>query len=73
MIYGLAARTNTKILAVMAAADEAARDKAIDDLTARFRLHGLAAGRALGLPDGSITTLSRGQVEEMVAAVPRSY
>lgn len=73
MIYGLAARTNTKILAVMDAADEAARDQAIDDLTARFKLHGLATDRALGLPDGSISTLSRAQVEEMVAAMPRSY
>jgi AcrR family transcriptional regulator len=73
MIYGLAARTSTKILAVADATDEAARDQAIDDLTARFRLHGLAFDRALGLPDGSVNTLSRPQVEEMVAAMPRSY
>ena len=73
MIYGLAARTNAKILAVAEAADEVARDQAIDDLTVRFRLHGLATDRALGLSDGSISTLSRAQVEQMVAAMPRSY
>jgi len=59
MIYGLAARTNSKILDVLQAGDESARERAIDRLTTRFRLHGLAIDRILGLPDGSITTLTR--------------
>jgi hypothetical protein len=73
MIYGLAARTNSSILAVLDAADESARDQAIDALTTRFRLHGLTIDRILGLPDDSIATLTRAQVEAMVAALPRSY
>jgi AcrR family transcriptional regulator len=73
MIYGLAARTNSKILDVLHAADEPARDHAIDVLTIRFRLHGLAADRILGLPDGSIVTLTRAQVQTIVAALPRTY
>ena len=73
MIYGLAARTNSNILDVVQAADESARDHAIDVLTTRFRLHGLAIDRILGLPDGSITTLTRAQVEALVAAFPRNY
>jgi hypothetical protein len=73
MIYGLAARTNSKIIDVLDAADESARDLAIDVLTTRFGLHGLAADRVLGLPDGSITTLTRTQVETMLAALPRNY
>jgi len=73
MIYGLAARTNSSILAVLDAADESARDQAIDALTTRFRLHGLAVDRILGLPDGSVATLTRAQVEAMVAALPRRY
>jgi TetR/AcrR family transcriptional regulator, cholesterol catabolism regulator len=73
MIYGLAARTNSNILDVLGAADESARNQAIDVLTTRFRLHGVAIDRILGLPDGSITTLSRTQVEALVAALPRNY
>ena len=73
MIYGLAARTNSNIVDVLQAADESARERAIDALTTRFRLHGLAIDRILGLPDGSITTLTRAQVEAMVAALPRIY
>jgi AcrR family transcriptional regulator len=73
MIYGLAARTNSNILDVLGAVDESARDQAIDALTTRFRLHGLAIDRILGLPDGSITTLTRAQVEAMVAGLPRNY
>jgi AcrR family transcriptional regulator len=73
MIYGLAARTNSNIVAVLDAADEPARDRAIDALATRFRLHGLAVDRILGLPDGSIATLSRAQVEAMVAGLPRGY
>lgn len=73
MIYGLAARTNSNIVAVLDAADESARQQAIDVLTTRFRLHGLAIDRILGLPDGSIITLTRAQIEAMVAALPRNY
>jgi TetR/AcrR family transcriptional regulator, cholesterol catabolism regulator len=73
MIYALAARTNSKILDVLNAADKSTRDHAIDALTTRFRLNGLATDRILGLPDGSITTLTRAQVETLVAALPRSY
>jgi AcrR family transcriptional regulator len=72
MIYGLAARTNSNILDVWDAADESARDQAIGVLATRFRLHGLAIDRILGLPDGSISTLTAAQVEAMVAAFPRN-
>jgi TetR/AcrR family transcriptional regulator, cholesterol catabolism regulator len=73
MFYSLAARTNSNVVEVLQAADESAREQAIDCLTTRFRLHGLAIDRILGLPDGSITTLTRTQVEAMLAALPRSY
>lgn len=73
MIYALAARTNSNVVEVFEAPDESARDQAIDCLTTRFRLHGLAIDRILGLPDGSITTLTRGQVKAMLAALPRNY
>ena len=71
MIYGLSARTNSTILEVVDAAEETARDRAIALLTTRFTLHGLAVDRVLGLPDGSITTLTRIQVQTMVSALPR--
>jgi AcrR family transcriptional regulator len=73
MIQALAARTNSNILDVLDATDEPARDHAIDVLTTRFRLHGLAIDRILGLADGSITVLTRAQVETLVAAMPRNY
>ncbi len=73
MIYGLAARTNSNIVDVLDATDESARDRAIDALATRFRLHGLAVDRILGLPDGSIAALTRKQVEAMVAALPQGY
>ncbi|MFZ1175998.1 MAG: TetR/AcrR family transcriptional regulator [Mycobacterium sp.] len=73
MVYGLAASTNSKTLEVLQAADESARERAIDCLATRFRLHGLAVDRILGLPDGSIGTLTRAQVEALVAALPRDY
>jgi AcrR family transcriptional regulator len=73
MIQGLAARTNSNVLAVLSAVDESARDRAVDVLTTRFRLHGLAIDRILGLPDGSVTVLTRAQVEALVAALPRNY
>ena len=73
MIYGLAARTNSNIIDVLCAFDEPAREAAIDVLTKRFKLHGLAIDRILGLPDGSISTLERAQVDAMVAALPRNY
>jgi AcrR family transcriptional regulator len=70
MIQGLAARTNAKVLDVFGAADESARDHAIDVLTTRFKLHGMAADRILGLPDGSVNVLTRAEVETLVAALP---
>jgi AcrR family transcriptional regulator len=73
MIYGLAARTDSSIVDVLDAADEPARARAISALATRFRLHGLAVDRILALPDGSITTLTRAQVEAMVAGLPRRY
>jgi hypothetical protein len=73
MINGLAARTNSNIVDVLDAADEAARDRAIAALATRFRLHGLAVDRILALPDESITTLTREQIEAMVAGLPRRY
>ncbi|OJZ69914.1 TetR family transcriptional regulator [Mycobacterium paraffinicum] len=73
MIYGLAARTNSTIVAVLQAPDESARERAIDRMTKRFRLHGLAIDRILGLPDGSVTTLTRAEVETLVSALPRTY
>lgn len=73
MIYGLAARTNSKIVDVLDAADESARNRAINALATRFRLHGLAVDRILALPDGTIFTLSREQVEAMVAGLPRCF
>ncbi|MBV8928610.1 MAG: TetR/AcrR family transcriptional regulator [Mycobacteriaceae bacterium] len=71
MIQALAARTNAQLVDVVDAADESARQAAIDVLTTRFRLHGLAVDRVLGLRDGSITVLTRAQVETLVAALPR--
>lgn len=73
MIYGLAASTNSKTLEVLQAPDEFARERSIDCLATRFRLHGLAIDRILGLPDASIIALSRAQVEAMVAALPRNW
>jgi AcrR family transcriptional regulator len=73
MIYGLAARTNSNVLEVLEATDESARQRAIDSLTTRFRLHGVAVDRVLGLPDGSVTTLTRAQVEALFGALPRSF
>jgi AcrR family transcriptional regulator len=73
MIYGLAARTNSTILDILQAKDAAARERAIDSLTARFRLHGLAVDRILGLPDESVATLTRVEVEALVAALPRNH
>jgi AcrR family transcriptional regulator len=73
MIQGLAARTNSKILDVFDAPDESASDHAIDVLTTRFRLHGLAIDRILGLPDGSVAVITRAQVKMLVAAMPRRY
>jgi hypothetical protein len=73
MIYGLAARTNSNIVEVLQVPEESARERAIDSLTTRFRLHGIAIDRILGLPDGSVVTLTRAQVESMVAALPRHY
>ncbi|OBI16250.1 TetR/AcrR family transcriptional regulator [Mycobacterium sp. E2497] len=73
MIYGLAARTNSAILKVLQAPDEVAREREIDSMAKRFKLHGLATDRILGLPDGSVTTLTRAQVEALVPALPRNW
>jgi AcrR family transcriptional regulator len=73
MIYGLAARTNSTILNVLQAKGAAARERAIDALTTRFRLHGLAIDRILGLPDESVATLTRAEVDALVAALPRNH
>ena len=73
MIQGLAARTSSNILQVSEAADKSARDHAIDVLTTRLRLHGLAIDRILGLPDGSVTVLTADQVKTLVGALPRHY
>jgi AcrR family transcriptional regulator len=73
MIQGLAARVNSNVVEIIDATDESARDYAIDVLVSRFKLHGLAVDRILGLPDGSVTALSRAQVEAMIAALPRNY
>ncbi len=73
MIQGLAARTNSNVVQIIDATDEPSREHAIEVLTNRFALHGLAVDRVLGLPDGSITVLSRAQVDMMVAALPRDY
>jgi TetR/AcrR family transcriptional regulator, cholesterol catabolism regulator len=69
MILSLAARVNANVVQIFDATDRPARDHAVDVLTTRFKLHGLAIDRILQLPDGSITVLDRGQVEVMVAAL----
>ena len=66
MILGLSARVNANVVQIYDATDRAARDHAIDVLTGRLKLHGLAVDRILGLPDGSVTVLDRAQVEIMV-------
>jgi AcrR family transcriptional regulator len=73
MILGLSARVNTNVVQIVGATDESAREHAIDVLTSRLELHGLAVDRILELPDGSVTALDRAQVEIMVAALPRNY
>ena len=73
MILGLSARVNANVVQIVDATDQLARDHAIDVLTSRLKLHGLAVDRILELPDGSVTILDRAQVETMVAALPRSY
>jgi TetR/AcrR family transcriptional regulator, cholesterol catabolism regulator len=73
MILGLAARVNANVVQILDATDESSRVQAVTVLTTRFKLHGIAVDRVLGLPDGSITVLRRPQVEMMVAALPRNY
>lgn len=67
MLQTLAASTNTMLLKVLEAADGPTRNKAIEDLTARYRLHGYAIDRTLGLPDGSTRALSHDQVRVICA------
>jgi AcrR family transcriptional regulator len=73
MILGLSARVNANVVQIVDAMDQPARDHAIDVLTNRLRLHGLAVDRILELPDGSVTVLDRSQVQKMVAALPPNY
>ncbi|MGD9619310.1 MAG: TetR/AcrR family transcriptional regulator [Mycolicibacterium sp.] len=70
MIQGLASRVSSNIVAIADAADESAREREIDILVTRLKLHGLAVDRILGLPDGSIAVLDQVQVETMVADLP---
>jgi AcrR family transcriptional regulator len=72
MILGLSARVNANVVQIVDATGESARDDAVDVLTNRLKLHGLAVDRILGIPDGSVTVLDRTQVEVMVAALPRN-
>ena len=71
MILGLSARVNANVVQIVDAADQSGRDHAVDVLTSRLELHGLAVDRILELPDGSLNVLDRAQVETMVAALPR--
>jgi AcrR family transcriptional regulator len=73
MILGLSARVNANVVQMVGATDEPARGHAIDVLTKRLKLHGLAVDRILEIPDGSVTVLDRAQVGTMVAALPRNY
>jgi TetR/AcrR family transcriptional regulator, cholesterol catabolism regulator len=73
MILGLAARVNANVVQILDATDDSSRVQAVTILTKRFKLHGVAVDRVLGLPDGSIIVLRRAQVEMMVAALPRNY
>jgi hypothetical protein len=61
------------VVQIVGATDESARDHAVDVLTKRLKLHGLAVDRILEIPDGSVAVLDRAQVEIMVAALPRNY
>lgn len=72
MVLGLSARVNAHVVQIVDAADESAREHAVDVLTSRLKLHGLAVDRILELPDGSVTVLDREQVATMVAALPRN-
>ena len=68
MILGLSARINANVVQIVDATDQSARDHAVDVLTKRLELHGLAVDRILGLADGSVTILDHAQVETMVGA-----
>jgi TetR/AcrR family transcriptional regulator, cholesterol catabolism regulator len=67
MLHALAASTNTMLLTVIEAVDGSTRNKAIEALATRYRLHGYAIDRILGLPDGSTRALTRDQVRVMCA------
>jgi AcrR family transcriptional regulator len=67
MILGLAARVSPNVVQLIDAGDDAARQRAIDALTSRFKLHGVAVDRVLGLADGSVAVLDRAQVESLVS------
>jgi TetR/AcrR family transcriptional regulator, cholesterol catabolism regulator len=55
------------LLTVIEAVDGSTRNKAIEALATRYRLHGYAIDRILGLPDGSTRALTRDQVRVMCA------
>ncbi|MGF2946141.1 TetR/AcrR family transcriptional regulator [Mycobacterium sp. Lab-001] len=62
---------NAHLCGRVLAAEEALFLPLLTRLVAEGVGEGVAADRILGLPDGSIATLSRAQVEAMVAAPPR--
>ncbi len=76
MLQTPAASTNTMLLKVLEAADGVTREQAIEALTTRYRLHGHAVDRILGLPDGSTRALGRDQVRAMCGGqngAPRAW
>lgn len=71
MILGLSARVNANVVQIVDATDRSAREHAVDVLTSRLKLHGLAVDRILGLPDASVTVLDHAQVEIMVGGTKK--
>jgi len=69
MIQGLAATMGTTVQRILEAPDAQTRSEAIDAAVLRQRLYGIATDRILGLPDGTIEVLDRGQIETLVAAL----
>ncbi|MEU9804658.1 TetR/AcrR family transcriptional regulator [Mycobacterium sp. NPDC050853] len=69
MIQGFAANMGTTVQRITAAPDARARGEAIDAAVLRQRLYGVATDRILGLPDGTVEVLNRGQIEMLVAAL----
>ncbi|OHT88942.1 TetR/AcrR family transcriptional regulator [Mycobacteroides saopaulense] len=69
MIQGFAANMGVTVQRITAAPDARARTEAIDAAVMRQRLYGIATDRILGLPDGTVEVLDRGQIEALVAAL----